>query len=366
MLAARGRSLALLGALTWGCARGRPTAVIGYAFPRWGEEAVRAATDEVASWPSAHRPVIRIIYDTAFTSDPADVEVQRAQRFAAMTDLVGVVGHGSSRGSLVASPVYNEAGIPQIAPTSTSRLLHGVGPWTFMLAPDDSAEGAFMAAFAAERLGAQRISIFFVNDEYGAGLRDGVRAELQRRRVAVLDEVGFGTESDFAALVGASLRRGRPDVILVAGRQLATARIARAAESRAPGMRVVAGDGALVLPALTDAAGRAADSIYVVAFWLPDAPDSLSRAFVERFRRIASRVPQSSDAMSHDALMLLAAAVRDVGPSRVAIRDYLRELGRERAPYPGVTGPISFRPDRAPRLVMARLAHGVPVRVEAP
>src|SRR2546426_2370665 len=165
---------------------------------------------------------------------------------------------------------------------------------------------SFMAAFAAERLGAQRVSIFFVNDEYGAGLRDGVRAELQQRRVTVLDEVGFGTESDYAALVGASLRRGRPDVILIAG--------------------------------------RAADSIYVVACWLPDAPDSLSRAFVERFRRIAGRVPQSSDAMSHDALLLLAAAVRDVGPSRVAIRDYLRALGPERAPYPGVTGPISFRP----------------------
>ena len=199
---------------------------------------------------------------------------------------VGVVGHGSSRGSLVASSVYNEAGIPQTTPTSTSRLLHAVGPWTFMLAPDDSAEGAFMAAFAAERLGARRVSIFFVNDEYGAGLRDGVRAELQQRRVAVLDEVGFGTESDYAALVGASLRRGRPDVIIIAG--------------------------------------RAADSIYVVAFWLPDAPDSLSRAFVERFRRIAGRVPQSSDAMSH-----------------------------------------SFRPDRTPRLVMARLERGAAVRMES-
>jgi len=161
-----------------------------------------------------------------------------------------------------------------------------VGPWTFMLAPADSAEGAVMAAFAAERLGAQRVSIFFVNDEYGAGLRDGVRAELQQRRVAVLDEVGFGTESDYAALVGASLRRGRPDVIIIAG--------------------------------------RAADSIYVVAFWLPDAPDSLSRAFVERFRRIAGRVPQSSDAMSH-----------------------------------------SFRPDRTPRLVMARLVRGAAVRMES-
>src|SRR3989442_11765007 len=46
-------------------------------------------------------------------------------------------------------------------------------------------------------------------------------------------------------------------------------------------------------------AGRAADSIYVVACWLPDAPDSLSRAFVERFRRIAGRVPQSSRSEEH-------------------------------------------------------------------
>src|SRR2546427_12789968 len=71
---------------------------------------------------------------------------------------VGVVGHGSSRGSLVASSVYNEAGIPQITPPSTSRLLHAVGPWAFMLAPDDSAEGAFMAALAGARLEIGRAS----------------------------------------------------------------------------------------------------------------------------------------------------------------------------------------------------------------
>src|SRR2546426_2300798 len=110
---------------------------------------------------------------------------------------------------------------------------------------------------------------------------------------------------------------------------------------------------------------RAADSTSSVACRRPDAPVSLSLAFVERFRRIAGRVPQSSDAMSHDALLLLAAAVRDVGPSRVAIRDYLRALGRERAPYPGVTGPISFRPDRTPRLVMARLVRGAAVRLRS-
>jgi len=125
----------------------------------------------------------------------------------------------------------------------------------------------------------------------------------------------------------------------------------------------VAGDGALVLPLLTRTAGPAADSLYVVAFWMPDAPDSLSRAFVERYRRVAGELPQSADAMSHDALMLIADAVRVVGPSPTAIRQYLRELGASRPPYEGVTGRISFGPHARPRLVMAHVVGGRPRRV---
>jgi len=121
-----------------------------------------------------------------------------------------------------------------------------------------------------------------------------------------------------------------------------------------------------VLPTPAENAGAAADSIYVVAFWLPDASDSLSRAFVARFRRIVGRDPLSTDAMSRDALLLAATAIRAAGPSRGAVGDYLRALGRSRPPFGGVTGPITFRADRPARLVMAQLRHGVPVRVAGP
>lgn len=342
------------------CGRGDNHApVIGYAFPSWGAASVRVAAGEVSEWPPAAGPAVRFEYESlSVGGDTPDIEVLRAQRFAAIPGLVAVVGHGGSRGSLVAAPVYNQAGIVQLTPISTSRLLRDAGRWTFNLAPDDSAEGAFIGTFAAVRLGARRAAIFHVNDEYGAGLRDGVVAELRRRGVTITDVVQFDRGGDLPLLVDAALLRGRPDVVILAGRQREAGVIARRAFARLGSVRFVAGDGALVLPMLADSAGPAADSIYGVAFWLPDPDDSTQQAFLERFRRVAGRNPFPADAMSHDALMLLAHAIRDVGPDRAAVRAYLASLGRTRPPYRGVTGEITFLPGRLPRLVMARLQGG--------
>ena len=349
---------------TLGCEREPSVAVIGYAFTFAGTPTVEVARDEIASWP-AEGPEIRIVYDSVVSGDPADVEVERAERISAVPDLVGIVGHGGSRGSLAAAPVYNGYEIPQIVPIGTSRLLKSAGPWTFMLAPDDSAEGAFIGKFVVERLQARRVSIFYVNDEYGTGLRDGVVTELGRYGISVLDEVSVDPSSDFETLVDASLTRGTPDVVISAARWGETGSVARYMQARVPHVRVVAGDGASQIAELVRGAGPAADSIYVVAFWLPDATDSLSRAFVERFRRVTGREPSSTDAMSHDALMLVGHAIRTVGVSRNAIRRYLLELGHARLAYPGITGSISFRPDRPPRLIMSRVRAGRFVRVVA-
>ena len=67
--------------------------------------------------------------------------------------------------------------------------------------------------------------------------------------------------------------------------------------------------------------------------------------------------------MNHDALMLLAHAVREVGPNRAAVRGYLESLGGTRPPYHGITGDITFQRPRTPPLVMTRLRGGRVVRV---
>jgi len=364
-----GRSLLASVLALWvvaGCHTSVHSVAIGFAFTYHLKAAIAVANEEIALRRLGRGPQVSIVYDSAVAGDPAAVEVRRAGRLAAVPGMVAVVGHSGSRASLAAAPVYNEAGIVQVTPNSTSRLLKSAGAWTFNLAPDDSVEGAFIGDFVAERLRAVRAAIYFENDEYGAGLRDGVVTALGERGVAVLDRVPIDQTSDFHTLVAASLKRGVPDVVIVAGRQLEAGSIARVMRERGVPRAVVAGDGALVLPTLTRAAGPAADSLYAVAFWMPDAPDSLSRAFVERYRRATGELPQSVDAMSHDALMLLVDAVRAVGPSRVAVRQYLRDLGGSRTPYVGVTGRISFGPEARPRLVMAHVVGGGVRRVVGP
>lgn len=346
------------------CQGGSGPAVIGYAFETSGGPSVAVAREAVAPWSPA-APGIAFIFDSVQGGEPADIEIERAQRFVAIPGLVGVVGHAGSRGSLAAAPIYNEAEVPHIVPTGTSRLLRNAGPWTFALPPDDSIEGNFIAAFVVDVLGARRISVFYANDEYGVGMLEGVRAGLARRGAMVMDQVPFGPGSDVTVLVEASLARGRPDAVVSAGRWAETAALTRLMAAHVPGVRVVAGDGAMYLPRLADAVGPAADALYVVDFWVPNGTPE-SRDFVERFRRLAGFEPVGVHAMSHDALMLLAHAVREVGPRREAIRDYLRSLGRERPAYQGITGPISFHAGRPTNLVMARLVDGVRVRVEAP
>jgi branched-chain amino acid transport system substrate-binding protein len=129
----------------------------------------------------------------------------------------------------------------------------------------------------------------------------------------------------------------------------------------APRVRVIAGDGGLIAPM-----PPGADSMYVVVFWLPDPADPASRRFVREFRAVTGRDPGSTEALTHDALMLAAAAVREVGPDRAAIREWLAGLGRSRPAWPGVTGPISFVADRREHLVMAQVHDGHPVRVPVP
>ncbi|HXE56820.1 MAG TPA: ABC transporter substrate-binding protein [Gemmatimonadales bacterium] len=364
----RGRPRGLAARAAWllalalvACANDSRPVAIGYAFPLSGRDVVAVVRDELAAL-RPDRPAFRIVFDSVVPGDPADVEVERAERFAAMADLIGVVGHAGSRGSLAAAPVYNEFEVPQIVPTATSRLLSGIGPWTFPLVPNDSIEGEFIGEFTAVRLGARRVTVFYINDEYGTGLRDGVTSALDRRGVAVVDEVPFDHAGDPETLVEASIRRARPDVLVVAARQRETGRIARAAWERGV-RRFVVGDGALIPRELVPLAGPAADSIYAVAFWLPDRVDSLSRAFADRYRRITREDPTPAAALARDGIMLLAEAARQVGTDRQRIRDYLRSLGRTRPPFRGVTGPISFVPGRPARLQMARLARGRPVAV---
>lgn len=347
------------------CGDRNPNAVIGFGF--YG--AVRQLAQQTID-STTHPGMPTIIVSRGSQERVLEVgkddhwlvaSIDQASRLIADDGLVAVVGPVGSRDALLTGPMYRAHGIPYVMPTANSPQLANLGPGAFRLAPSLDEEGTFIAEHVARRLNARTATVLYVPDEWGVALQTAVAGGLWFHGVTVLARSPVPLDGDCHAdptrirdALAAALRRGTPDVIVLALRNPESECLIAEAERLAPNARFVGGDGTVFTQAFLNDAGWAASRVYTVAFWDPLTQDSAARAFAERFRAVAGTPPSYVEGLTYDAVMLLATAIRTVGPDRRAVRRYLESLGRQRAPYRGVTGEIDFRTPRASRLTMLR------------
>ena len=339
------------------CARsGRPP-LIAYSDPAAGQHTGRVAQATIDAWRQPRTAEIPLQWtDQKQIRSGYAGDIDFAEAMVALPGLVAGVGPLSSRATLLVAPIYAERGIPLISATATTSRLRLANPWVFPLAPDDDEEGDFIVTFLRDSLHAGRVIIFYLAaDEYGLGLRRGVVRALRRDGIASLDEIAIVGDSDLPQLVKESRRVGTPDAIVVAARTAEARRILRAMRPAWPRVPMILGDGAAIDSATLLQEGAAGQPIYSVKWWDPAIADSSSQEFAARYFRLTGVHPTAFDAMQYDAIMVAAAAVREVGPRPERIRRYLSELGTSRPPYRGITGPIAFNAGRRVNLVMARM-----------
>ena len=281
--------------------------------------------------------------------------------------VVAVVGHSGSRGSVAAGTVYAQHGIVQVAPIATSRALTRTGGRAYGLVPDDSTEGAFIAAFVDSALHSRRVALLYHQDEFGHGIRDGVVAEFDRRRITGVDERFFSPEGapgpsvDVATLLTAALRKN-PDVLILGARIEQTRAVARHLRGLGRKIAVVCSDGSYVLPP-----GRSPrelgelEGFYIAHFWSPRR-DSSAAAFARVFEGRFGYVPDQAEALTYDAIMLVGAAVREGARSSAELQRTLGSYGWGRPAHQGLAvTDLAFtglRP-RASSLAMGIVAGGV-------
>jgi ABC-type branched-subunit amino acid transport system substrate-binding protein len=329
-----------------GCGTSAPLS-IGDAYPREGAALSFSSTLEPLIDSVAGEPV-RLERWTVPANNPLLSATEQALRFANLPGLVAVVGHAGSRDALLAASVYEQRGVPNVVPAATSRRLSSVGEWILPLAPNDSVEGAFLASFAADSLGARRVVVLYVGDEYGAGIRDGVEAAIGPRDMQVDDVLVAHSvcgSNDLAEaqelIVTAAMRRSMPEVVILAVGADATC-LSRFVLAERPGTWILGADGATFDSAFLEALTAAQEArIRRVAFWVPGS-DPANTRFIETIMRTMGREPTSSEALTWDAYAAVATAIREGGPTRVAVRNWFESLGRSRPPFEGVSGPISF------------------------
>jgi branched-chain amino acid transport system substrate-binding protein len=357
----------VLATILAGCRSSPPIRpVVAVAYPLWSMAYIELAESTLARTWGDTALMPRFAYDVDSPNEVMERVVAWTQQTLQQPGVTAVVGPSSSRTALAVAPMVDRKGIPQIIPTSTSRLLHQSGPWIFRLVPDDSVEGDFIVRQVLARAGLRRVLVLYTNDEYGQGLRTGVREGLARAGLEPTAEIPVSAASDFELLIRNEFTSRRPDVIVAAIRNVEMvplAKVLKRFDSRIP---VFAGDGAFAPFLLHKTIGEAPFEIHAVAFWLPAEADSVGRDFMARFLARTDRRARPEDALAYDAIVLAAHAVREGRGDPQEARRWLLSLGVSRPPFAGAAGPISFAPSGARPLRLARFVGDSAVRSDLP
>jgi branched-chain amino acid transport system substrate-binding protein len=302
---------------------------------------IRMAVEEAnsAGGVKGHR-VDLVVRDTRSDAVETAVVVDKLAREERVHALLGEVV--SSR-SLAAARVAQRERVPMLTPSATSPEVTAVGDYVFRSCYTDTFQGVALARFAIERLGALHAAILVDRDQrYSVELAHLIREDFERRGGKVVAEQEYPDgESDFSVQL-AEVGAAQPDVVFIPGYYMEVALLARQARALGINAPLVGGDG-WDSPRLAQIGGRAISGGYFTTHFSAEDPDPQVQRFVADYRRLFGSAPDSFAATAYDAARIMLAAIeRAPALERAAIRDSLAAT----KDFPGVTGAVTFNPER--------------------
>jgi len=323
---------------TAACGDGDPPLIAMVGGPAYLDAARMAIED--AGLPASSFDTLLI----AEASSRAAPALAVANRIVETPGVVAVVGHTNSAASLVTAPIYNGVEVVQVTPSATAVMYSEAGPYSFRIVPSDDRQGPFLADALKQAFPeGGRIALFYVNDDYGRGLRDAVREALDTDLFTVgvdLPHLEEGVTEDDIDRAGVALRASPPDAILFLGRPGPLGQYLPTIRAQLPQVPVYGGDAvarAVILPQPPEFWDGVAYSDFVN----PDANERV-RAFVRRFVDREGHGATGAEILFYDATTLLLEGLEAGARNGPEMQAYLRSLGRDRPAFDGLSGPISF------------------------
>jgi branched-chain amino acid transport system substrate-binding protein len=277
-----------------------------------------------------------------------------ATKLAADPQMVAVIGTSCSSAALgVADQILADKGIVLISPSNTNPNLTAEGVWTgwyARTAHNDKIQGAIVADFAYDELGARTAAT--INDEspYADALAAVFRQVFESKGGTITAaEAIQSTDTDFKPLL-TSIGQQSPDVLYFPNFNPACALITKQAAD-VPGLKDTAliGSDGCADPSYTETAGAAADGAYLSQ---PDTSafqqgDFYQNEFLPAYKELVGDDPTAAfHAHAFDAFMILAKAIEAVAiqnedGSLSIPRTALKDAVLATSGYPGITGTIT-------------------------
>ncbi|WP_028306508.1 ABC transporter substrate-binding protein [Desulfitibacter alkalitolerans] len=271
-----------------------------------------------------------------------------AQKLINQDKVVAILGPVASSNSLAAAPIAQEAKIPLLSPTSTNPAVTQVGDFIFRAAFIDPFQGAVMANFALDNLGAKTAAIMTdANSDYSKGLGEVFKQVFESKGGTIVANVSFMSgDTDFNTIL-TTVRNANPDVVWVPSYYDTAGLILDQAKNNVGFSRdvIFLGADGWDSPVMFELAGDAADGFYFSNHYSPDVDSPEVKSFLAAYQaKYNNKMPDALAALAYDAAYMLAAAIEKAGSAEPqAIRDALADVE-----IVGVSGQIKLNENRDP------------------
>ncbi|MCD4785297.1 MAG: ABC transporter substrate-binding protein [Candidatus Eremiobacteraeota bacterium] len=294
------------------------------------------AVDEINTAGGIRGKKIEVIYDNDQLDPKKGVSIITKLITIDKVPLV-IQGTGSSV-MLACAPIAEKHKVVYISPTCSNDKIKDAGNYIFRNWPSDNYQGKVVADFAFRELGLKKAAILFINNDYGAGLKNVFSRQFKNLGGKVLAVEGFDQgATDFRAQL-AKIKNSGAGVVFLSSQYKEGALILKQTKEIGLKVKFVAPEGCFA-PELIKLSGGAAEGVYVVNMhWAPDSDDPIVKDFVTKFKKKFKKDPEVYAATAYDCMKIVGKALEMDGETGEGLKDALYKI----KDFQGVTGSTTF------------------------
>ncbi|MCS7286047.1 MAG: ABC transporter substrate-binding protein [Anaerolineae bacterium] len=276
-----------------------------------------------------------IHYDDAAKPDQA---VSVVRKLIEQDKVIAIISGSYSGATRAAASVCQEAGVVMLSAYAVHPDITRTGDKIFRVGVLGTVEGRVGGALVVEKLGAKRIAILTLDNDFGRSITEGFKSYLQGKDVQIVFEEKYPLgETEFKAILQ-RVKDANPDVLFASAYYSEAAHLVRQAKEIGLKAQIVGQEG-YDSPKFLELAGEAAEGVIIITDLNRDDPREIVQKFLKEYQKEYGIPADMVGASAFDAVQILAWAIEKGGPTTEGIVKALKELKNfDKA----VTGPILY------------------------
>jgi branched-chain amino acid transport system substrate-binding protein len=275
---------------------------------------------------------IEVVYEDSFYTPKGGVDGYNKLKNA---DNINAVITAASQVSLAVLPISNEDKVFQMAIFSSADKYTTKDDLSFRVSSRNEIEAAKVAEFIEDK-NYKKIAIIYLNNDFGAGFKDSLKAELSDSVKVVFEEGVLLTDSDFRTVLS-KIKKEKPDSIFMVGTAVQYSLILKQAKEMNIDSQFLAMRSAEDHVLLKNAGAEAEGLIYTYPYDA-ESGDLESKKFSEAYQKKYGVVPDAYAAEGYLGFKLTALAYKECGNDAVCMKNYLENIKNQDS----IFGKISF------------------------